>query len=113
MRRQNWQDWVNLLIGIWLFISPWIFVGAAAGAAAWNFWIVGILIAVFALAALSAFQVWEEWVNVALGLWMIVSPWVVGFSAATGLTWNAVIMGVLVVAFAGWAVGEQSRAGAT
>jgi hypothetical protein len=101
------------VIGFWLFISPWVFAGAAAGAAAWSFWIVGILIAILALAALSAFHVWEEWVNVVLGLWMIVSPWVLGFSAAAGLTWNAVIMGVLVVAFAGWAVGEHSRAGAT
>ncbi len=38
----------------------------------------GIAIAIFAIAALAALAEWEEWVNLVLGLWVLVSPWVVG-----------------------------------
>jgi hypothetical protein len=109
MNRQQWQDWVTLVIGIWIFISPWLFAGAV-GAVAWNFYIVGVLVAALALAALFAFQVWEEWVNVVLGVWLIVSPWALGFSGFAPLTWNAVIAGLLVVVFSGWRIGIASRA---
>jgi len=41
----RWQDWVNLLLGAWLFISPWALgfsnMGAEGGAhsnAATNAW---------------------------------------------------------------------------
>lgn len=39
---------------------------------------------------------WEEWVNVVLGVWLILSPWILGFSGMTGAMWNAVIVGLLV-----------------
>ena len=24
-RANLWQDWTNLLLGFWLFVSPWVF----------------------------------------------------------------------------------------
>jgi len=36
---------INVLVGIWLFVSPWVY-GAARNPSAWNSWIVGVLIAV-------------------------------------------------------------------
>ena len=43
MKEKRWQDWLNLLIGIWLFISPWV-IGFAGTrhAASWNAWILGV-----------------------------------------------------------------------
>lgn len=37
----EWEDWGNLILGAWLFISPWLL--GFNGAAAWDAWIVGIL----------------------------------------------------------------------
>lgn len=31
-----------------------------------------------------------------LGVWLILSPWILGFSGEAGATWNAVIVGLLV-----------------
>lgn len=117
--KMKWQDWVNLVLGVWVFLSPWILqrpsiTGTGAGegiasAAAWNLWIVGVAVAVLALAALFAFQIWEEWVNVALGIWLLVSPWVLGFSSAAALTWNAVLAGVVIAIVAGWTVVPMLR----
>jgi SPW repeat len=46
MHQPGWS-WLNLILGIWLVISP--FVLFASGVAMWNNVIVGIIIAAFAL----------------------------------------------------------------
>ena len=98
------QDWVNLVLAVCLFISPWAigFVGDPAPAR--NAWIVGVVLAALAIATLSAFAEWEEWVNLVLGLWLIVSPWLLGFIANVNAMWTHVIIGVLVAAVSAWAV---------
>ena len=68
----------------------------------------GVAVAVFALAAMFVFQVWEEWVNVGLGVWLLVSPWILGFSSAYALMWNAVILGALIAVIAGWALVQST-----
>jgi hypothetical protein len=113
---ERWRDWVMLVLGAWLFFSPWIlgFAGAApAGAAeavtgpamnAWNAWVVGAVIAVLAIWAIAAFAEWLDWVNGILGVWLVVAPWVLGFGGLAAAAWNHVIVGLLVLAFAAWEV---------
>ena len=102
---RRWQDWINLVLGLWILISPWALQFATTGHA-WNAYVVGAGVAILAAAALIAFQPWEEWVNLALGAWLLISPWLLGFSTATIAMWNAVILGALVVVFAGWALAQ-------
>ncbi|HEX8741182.1 MAG TPA: SPW repeat protein, partial [Casimicrobiaceae bacterium] len=93
-RQQRWQDWINLLLGIWLFISPWV-VGFEGGqmAASWNAWILGVAIVVFSAIAVSMPQVWEEIINLLLGIWMVISSWIIGVTSRPVET-NAVIVGL-------------------
>jgi hypothetical protein len=44
------------------------------------------------------------WINVLAGIWLIISPWVLGFQANSAATWSAVITGIIVglVALAGY-----------
>jgi SPW repeat len=99
----KWQDAINLVLGLWLAISPWILSYAHESTPAWNAHVVGVIIAVAALAALAAFQKWEEWVNVALGAWLIASPFILGFSAISAALWNQLVVGLLVLVLAAWA----------
>ncbi|MGH6894965.1 MAG: SPW repeat protein [Geminicoccaceae bacterium] len=115
----RWQDWTNLILAIWLFISPWVLqfasgattVGtpaeaAAAGsvvvAAAWNAWIFGVVVAAIAAAGLLGAHAWEEWTNLLIGLWLVISPWVLGFSGNAVATWNTLVVGLLIFALAAW-----------
>jgi SPW repeat len=52
-------DVANLILGVILLASPWIF-GFPSGAASQNAVISGIVIAAISIAALAAFTVWEE-----------------------------------------------------
>src|SRR6266446_7783899 len=92
---QNWTnarfcDVANLILGAILFFSPWMF-GFGAGMASQNAYIAGIVVAVLAIAAIAAFAVWEEWLNLIVGLWVLVSPWVLGFQGTTAMTVHVVI----------------------
>ncbi|OWK23753.1 SPW repeat protein [Rhizobium sp. 007] len=104
MEGRRIQDWVNLVLAVCLFISPWVVGFAAEAAPTWNAWIVGIILGALAITALSAFAEWEEWANLVVGLWLIASPWALGFAASAAAMWTAVIMGVLVAAISLWAV---------
>jgi len=39
---------------------------------------------------------WQDWANLVLGVWLILSPWLLGFSGIPSAMWNAVIVGVVV-----------------
>ena len=38
---------INLIAGLWLFVSPWVY-RASSVPSAWNSWVVGVLIVLFA-----------------------------------------------------------------
>lgn len=39
---------------------------------------------------------WNAWVNLIVGLLLIISPWALGFSGNVTATWTAVIAGIIV-----------------
>ena len=101
---ENWTnarlcDVANLVLGAFLFFSPWIF-GFSGSTAAENANIAGIVIVVLAVAALAAFAVWEEWLNLIVGLWTLISPWVLSFHTNTKAMVVCVIVGVIVAILA-------------
>ena len=77
-RRESILDIYNLLLAAFLFISPWMFA-QANGTAAADLRVSGVAVAILSLAAMLAFATWEEWANLLLGLWLIASPWILGF----------------------------------
>jgi hypothetical protein len=91
-------DVVNLLLGVVLFFSPWLF-DLSTGAQWQTASIVGIIIAVLSIAALAAFAIWEEWLNLVAGLALIASPWLLGFQDSQAMTIDVVI-GIIVAALA-------------
>jgi SPW repeat len=92
-------DVANLILGAFLFLSPWIF-HLSPGAESWSAWVSGAIIAILSIAALAAFAEWEEWINLILGLWVVVSPWVLKFSGSTDAMRTDVIVGIIVAVIA-------------
>lgn len=99
----RWQDWFNLVLGVWLILAPFVGLGMTGDVAAWNSYVLGVGVAIFAIAALANPQTWEEWVNLVLGVWLIIAPFVLGFTDQPGQMWNQIVVGVLVGADAVWA----------
>lgn len=105
----QWQDAVNFLLGVFLFFSPWLLGYADTTNAAWNAYILGVIIAADAAAAFMAFQKWEEWLNVLFGAWLVVSPWILGFTGVAAAMWTAIIVGLAVLILAIWSAQTEHR----
>ena len=107
----EWQDVVSFALGIWLIVSPWVLAYATNQYPMTNAVVVGALIALAAAGALYAFQVWEEWLNVALAAWLIASPWLLGFSTLQVAVVNQVAVGALVGLLALWSANIEHGTG--
>ena len=98
-------NWLTLILGVWLFISPWVLRSSSVGTFGGDAWIVGILVVLLSLGALFQVTEWEDWCNLILGAWLFISPWVLGFAgtslSAAGDCW---IVGILVAAISIWGI---------
>ena len=54
---------------------------------------------------------WQEWASFVLGLWLVMAPFVLGFSSATLPTANSVAVGTLVMVLAGSALSLDKEIG--
>ena len=94
---------LNLLIGIWLIISTFVVMAFNnLGNMRGNNVLFGILIVIFSLVRLSrtTSPAWSWW-NLIFGLWLIASPFVLGFAHVLAAMWHNVIAGI-VVALLAW-----------
>jgi hypothetical protein len=98
----------NILLGIWLLYSPWIF-GYYTWSALGNSVIVGALIAILAAIRLASLRDSTRLsvVNLTLALWTIASPWVYGYAANLDGVRDNVILGVVIAALAIWSGGAM------
>src|SRR5436305_8993631 len=101
---------INLLIGIWLIISPFVVMAFSQlmNMRANNV-IIGILVGLVALfrTSNSARAQWS-WANVVLGVWLIISPFALGVSSNVTVLWHNVIAGI-VVALLAWSRAFTTR----
>lgn len=91
---------LNALLGVALLITPWYLGLGSETAAARNAFICGAAIAIIAVLALSKSYDWEEYANLAIGLWAAVAPWALGFAEAGAPMWAHVVIGLAVAALA-------------
>jgi SPW repeat len=98
----NFATSANLLAGIWLIASPWIFGAPAVDAGAWGSVLAGAAIALVAVLRSTAGPPGAtlSWFNVLLGASMTASPWIFAYVDQSARAWNSAVVGVLVVILA-------------
>lgn len=99
---------LNILAGIWLIIAPFILGYSSITGALWNDIIVGAAVLLFAIvrAVGDARANWASWIDLLLGIWLIIAPFAIGYSAISAALWNDIILGIAVVVFALWSGGS-------
>lgn len=78
-RRESALDLYNLALATILLASPWLFTLTNTTARI-DLWASSLAVILISVAAIVAFAKWEEWANLILGLWLIASPWILGFA---------------------------------
>ena len=110
MKSQRWQDWVMLVFGAWLFFAPFWMGGYSSSGSigACNSYVLGVRVFAFAWAALATTRRWEEWVELALGVWLVIAPFVLRFwGPEHGAAWNQIVLGVLIGLDAIWVLASR------
>ena len=89
-RAESVLDLYNILLALILFVAPW-FLAHASRTAVFDLRLSSAAIIILLLAAILAFSIWEEWVNLLLGFWLIVSPWLLGFAHTRAMHYSIAI----------------------
>lgn len=99
---KRWQDQVILLLGIWLFISPFVLGYPTSSPPAINAFIAGAVMAVLAAFDLYKTYVWAVLLNIVIGAWVAVSPWMVGVVQDRPMTTSLLIVGIATIVLGLW-----------
>jgi|SwirhisoilCB2_FD_contig_31_8605357_length_563_multi_3_in_0_out_0_1 SPW repeat. len=109
-------DMLLLLTGLYLAISPWVFHRGDTNITANNL-ILGLTVVVFGLGFALIPERMKRLSPVIplIGLWMIISPWVVstGHSATAGTIWTNVVLGAVILALGLFTMMKAMGSGST
>jgi hypothetical protein len=100
-------DKISIVLGIVLFLSPWLFGFASVQDAALSAHIVGAIIFVIAISEVVAFKIWEEWIGIAAGVWLLFAPFVLGFNTHVEALATHVMIGLAAILFAVWSMSDH------
>ncbi|MCC6208378.1 MAG: NAD-dependent epimerase/dehydratase family protein [Gammaproteobacteria bacterium] len=117
-----WAHFSNIMLGIWLATSPFVWDGFSqtefreaiwrvtedrnllepslrSEMLAWSDLVSGLLIVVFATLSLFSRFAWAMWANTAVGCWLLFAP-LLFWSPSAAVYANDTLVGTLVIAFA-------------
>lgn len=93
---------LNVAAGLWVFFSPWVFGYAVDSAAMWVSMVSGaIIVSIGLIRSLHprTNPSWS-WVSFIVGLWVVITPWVYGYTFNVPAVWSDVIVGLSVALLA-------------
>lgn len=105
----QWEDWAGVALGAWLLASPWALGYVDNPIAAMNALVMGSILVVEEFFELGAHETAGEWIDMAAGAWLVVSPIVLGFGSSTAAAANTAAVGFLTLLLAACAVSPLDR----
>lgn len=106
---RRWQDWANTALGILLTASPWLFGYTGLEAATINAVAIGLLVFALSALALTLLDGWEVYLSGLLGIWTMLSPWLIGFLPYPAASYTHLGIGAAVVMIAAIEIWQDSR----
>jgi hypothetical protein len=107
----RWQDWASFALGLWLALSPWIVGYTEHESATGNAVFLGLALALGCHFEAACDMEGPEWLNLAAGLWLVIAPFVLGFSEVHVATANSIAVGSLVAVLAASALSLDKEIG--
>jgi len=104
---RGWEDLFSALCGVLIILSPGLAGGDVGVAAMISAGLAGVIITMLALLDLMDHQRWEELLELICGLWVVVSPLVIGYGGALRL--SHYLLGAIVVLLALLELWQDSR----
>jgi hypothetical protein len=97
---RTWEDWIGIVVGVLIAISPWMANAFDSQFVVMNAIIVGVLVLSLAGMEIVVLRISEEWLELACGLWLTASPFVFGYAGTGMLQYWHFGLGAVVVLLA-------------
>ncbi len=97
---RTWEDWLGILIGLLIVISPWVAHAVDSQFVVMNAVIVGALVLSLAGMEIIVLRASEEWLELACGAWLCASPFVFGYANSGELRYWHFALGAVVALLA-------------
>jgi hypothetical protein len=98
----------SFILGAWMVLSPFLLHYAHTAATA-NSVVIGLVIAGLSFIRIrSASDTWASWSLAGTGLWVVLSPFIFGYSKA-GTYWNELLLGLALIIIMFSALGQDIR----
>jgi hypothetical protein len=97
---RTWEDWVGILLGLLIVLSPWFAGEEGSQAVMLNSGLIGVLVLALAAVELVDLHRWEETGEIICGLWLIASPFIFGYAGTGVLQFWHFGLGAVVVLLA-------------
>lgn len=112
---RTWEDGVGLLLGLTIGLTPWLYDEASVPAVGINSAITGLAVLFLAQLEIIRLRRWEEFAQLACGLWLIASTFVFDYGHQDHLIYWHWVLGSTVSVLAAfelwqdWDLVRQSR----
>ncbi|SRR5581483_1674750 len=100
--KSEWASSINVVCGAWLMLAPLVLGYGIVHHAFWNDLFIGFLVICAGwMAGTGHFRI-GSWANLAFGLWLVISPFVLGFSGHTApvAAGNNIALGLVIAGLA-------------
>ncbi|HET7320265.1 MAG TPA: SPW repeat protein [Candidatus Saccharimonadales bacterium] len=98
----------SFVLGAWMVVSPFLLNYNHTAATA-NSIIIGLVIAAFSYVRIRSFSdIWASWSLAGAGLWVVLSPFIFGYSKADTY-WNELLLGLALIILMFSALGQDIR----
>ena len=77
---RTWEDGVGLALGLMIGLSPWFYDEPVVPAVLLNSGVIGLAVLVLAQLELVHLRRWEEFAQLACGLWLSASPFIFDYA---------------------------------
>ncbi|MDX1433618.1 MAG: SPW repeat protein [Gammaproteobacteria bacterium] len=112
---RTWEDYLGMLLGVLIVLSPAFAGHEVATAVMINAGVVGVLVLALASFELVDLHRWEETLELVCGLWLMASPFVLGYAGGALMVWH-LALGAIVALLAvfelwqDWKLSDQDLA---
>ena len=107
MKRVRTINWGLAVMGAWVALAPILLGSNGTPAYRWNGLIVGILVMALAPAAALSTDAQNSktmnWITAALGVLLLLAPFILGYSVRAAALWSDIISGIVILGLSAWA----------
>lgn len=96
----GWQDFIELCIASWVFISPFALGFFSNVNASLSCMFIGGLVICMSIFGIAKEAPGLEWASLCLAVLLIASPWLFSYAHISAAVFSAVVSGVLIIVFA-------------